>query len=79
MSTPDPDTFSIYAWGLMHASVCSVFSKEETTRLLNQEMPTGLDHGWEPDPRGTFGDNVTPNPSPCNQYPDTHTHYLFTC
>lgn len=69
--------FVVYSYGLVSASVCSSLGPEETARRLNEQYPTGLDHPWmlaeEPFRTGE------PNPCPCNETPETHKHYLFTC
>jgi len=56
--------------------VCSSLPIEEVTRRLNQEHPTGLSHSWELSDEYPDG---SPNPSPCNENPKTHKHYLFEC
>lgn len=57
--------------------VCSSLSLEETTARLNEERPTGIPPQWELSD-GTFFDG-TENPCACDDYPETHTHYLFIC
>lgn len=69
--------FEIYNKGLCYCSVCSSLPKDEIVLRVNAENPTGLDHGW-----GIAKDNFREgpvNPSPCEQYPETHKHYLLSC
>ncbi len=74
----EPETF-VYMHGLIHLSVCSNDPlRYRILATVNSRHPTGLEHGW------TFSEDETfsggePNPSPCNQYPETHTHYLLDC
>lgn len=70
--------FRAYGVGVVAASVCTDLSIEEATERLNSEYPTGISSAWEPDPAPTFADG-TPNPSPCNDHPETRKHYLFHC
>ena len=56
---------------------CSSLSLEETTKRLNDDLPTGIDSTW------TLGDRVSckgaDNPVACAERPVTHKHYVFTC
>jgi hypothetical protein len=69
--------FEPYSVGLVHASVCSELSPEETETRMNAEHPTGIASDWTISEE-TFSDG-TPNPAPCNLKPDTHKHYLMVC
>ena len=73
-----PD-IEVYAVGFCHASVCSSLSIEETTAYLNRECPTGTSNPWVISEEETFADGVHKNPCPCDQSPETHKHYLFSC
>src|SRR5690348_2284709 len=69
--------FTVYSNGLWHCSVCTTLSPEEATNRVNLVNPTGTSGKWaitEP----AFNDG-TPNPCPCNDWPETHIHILFTC
>ena len=69
--------FEIYSTGLAFCSVCSSLTPEKTTDRLNLEMPTGISSEWKiSDSAFSSGES---NPCPCNLYPDTHKHYLFSC
>ena len=70
--------FSILAWGLIYASVCTSEDDETTASRLNAEMPTGISSRWEVCDESTFADG-TPNPCPCPDQPTTHRHVLFNC
>ncbi len=71
-----PD-FQMYSTGLLFMSVCSSLGKEATVVRM-ASVPSGTRAGW------VFSDNETfamgePNPSPCEDKPETHMHYLFNC
>jgi len=70
--------FDAYRVGLCNASVCSSLDIEETTRKLNQEYPTGIVSKWKLSEEPTFRTGE-PNGCPCDLYPETHKHYLFSC
>jgi len=76
----DRHEFAIYDWGLVNASVCAERSLplDEITERLNRELPTGVPSRWSPSDRKMFSGGE-PQPGPCNQWPDTHVHYLFHC
>lgn len=69
--------FVIIAPGMVYMSVCSSLSPKETVRRANQEQPTGV-HPWAICDDKTFVSGE-PNPSPCDEYPETHKHYLLNC
>ena len=71
---------TVYAIGLCSASICASNNAtiEEITEKINQDHPTGLDHGWEFAKGESFRQGNS-NPCPCNINPDTHKHYLFHC
>lgn len=69
--------FEVYSNGLIHCSVCSSLSLEETVRRTNLENPTGTSSKWElHNEKFRTGQ---PNPCPCNDNPETHKHYLMVC
>ena len=71
------EDFTVYSDGIVHCSVCSALSPEETTAKLNAEHPTGITSRWEiADEPFATGE---PNPCPCKENPETHKHYLFVC
>ncbi len=70
--------FELYAHGVCCASVCTCLSDEETTRRLNLEHPTGISSLWHISSDSSFHSGH-PNPTPCEQSPDTHRHILFNC
>jgi hypothetical protein len=70
--------FQVYSIGLVHISVCSSLSLEETLEMANIEHPTGLNHGWIFSPDAKFASGHD-NPCPCNYEPETHKHYLLNC
>lgn len=71
----DQYEFKIYAMGIVKASVCSSLPPEEVAARMAREI-TGVGP-WvfsrEPFLTGES------NPTPCNDKPDTHMHYLFVC
>lgn len=68
---------SVYSLGFCFLSACSCLTLEETTARVNEECPTGLDWRWElSDELFRTGEL---NPCLCNESPDTHKHYLFSC
>lgn len=69
--------FTVYAEGLFYASVCSSLTKEQTQDRM-AARPSGTSFGWQLSEDEKFA-NGQPNPCPCDQQPDTHTHYLFEC
>jgi len=69
------DAFMIYSQGMFYASVCSSLGDEETTTKM-QSLPCGTIQGWTPSKNEKFASGEL-NPSPCNDQPDTHKHYLF--
>ena len=76
ITADEDDDFTVYAEGLLYASVCSSLGKEETVARMARR-PSGVG-GWmlsddEEFPQGQ------PNPCPCDQRPGTHQHYLFGC
>lgn len=78
------EAFVVYSEGLCMASVCSSLPFEEVCKRMSIRH-TGLDWGWTPSTDKTFRDGGKPsdagkpNPCPCDRYPETHTHYLFSC
>lgn len=69
--------FYIYKVGLCYASVCSSLPIEEVKRrMANDTFPTGVGPWTYTGEAFCTGE---PNPCPCNEYPDTHKHYLFSC
>jgi hypothetical protein len=69
----------IYTIGIVACSVCAPkgMSIEEVTAELNNESPTGLDHGWRLSDDKTFSGGE-PMPCDCNVNSD-RIHYLFVC
>lgn len=70
-----PQDFVIYGEGLFYASVCSNLPAEEVAARMHAHL-CGTTKGWTPSDEQAFA-NGEPNPSPCNVWPATHTHYLF--
>lgn len=70
--------FECYAIGPISASVCTSLPLNETTVRLNEEYPTGIDSPWRKSKDETFASGQ-PNPTPCENNPKTHRHYLFNC
>lgn len=69
--------FTMYAMGMVYASVCTSLSLEQATEQLNVEAGTGLAGGWiKADEDFRTGES---NPCPCHDHPETHRHYLFVC
>lgn len=77
MATTDAPDFTAYAVGFIHASVCTTLPTEKATERLNFEHPTGVTP-WQPSDDAEFAGGG-PNPGPCDRYPDTHRHVLFSC
>lgn len=69
--------FEVISEGLVSATVCSSLPREEVNERMARHF-TGISSGWTPADEPTFS-NGTPNPGPCNENPETHTHYLFHC
>lgn len=75
-----------YAVGLVAASVCTNGTPEQAIEYMDDHHPTGLSHGWslsdgvfiEGDGKGGTFERES-NTIPCDQHPDTHTHYLLQC
>lgn len=72
-----PKPFDAYAVGLCEASVCSSLGKAETRARLNRQRPTGIKSRWRL-AKESFATGE-PNPHPCENFPETHNHYLFDC
>jgi len=68
--------FIVYANGLVHCSVCSSLPEEDVVLRVNIANPTGVTPWRIVEEKFKTGE---PNPCPCDKYPDTHKHYLFTC
>ena len=67
------DTYSV---GLVFASVCSDDEVDIMLVAVNQDHPTGLDHGWTlADEPFRTGDE---NPHSCGRDP-ARLHYLLVC
>jgi hypothetical protein len=73
-----PRPVTLYAAGLVHASVCTSRSDAETLAYVDDIHPTGLERGWAISDDPAFADGK-PNPSPCEHYPETHRHVLLVC
>lgn len=75
-----------YAVGLVSASVCTNGTPEQAIAYMDDRHPTGLSHGWSlsdgvfigSDEQGNTFERES-NTIPCDQSPDTHTHYLLQC
>lgn len=75
-----------YAVGVVAASVCTNGALEQAIEYMDDHHPTGLSHSWSlsdqvfidtDDAGDTFARES--NTVPCNQNPETHTHYLLQC
>lgn len=69
----------IYGTGIIYSSVCTnIESRERIEELVNIRNPSGISSEWKisKDLKFATGEN---NPSPCDQKPDTHQHYLMSC
>lgn len=73
-----PRSVTVYALGLTHASVCTSLPDEQTLEIVNELVPTGIDHGWSIADDAAFADGK-PHPSTCEHYPETHRHVLLVC
>jgi len=69
-----------YSVGLLAASVCAAneLTPEEVEKEFNRINPAGTINGWKISDDTHFKGGAT-NPCPCDQHPDTRTHYLFNC
>lgn len=71
--------FTVYAHGLVAASVCTRLDDVTATGRLNVVLPTGIESDWhidlEADPTFQGGE---PNPCPCPD-DDRNRHILFRC
>lgn len=70
----------VYSIGPCYLSVCAEneVSIKEITEQVNQEHPTGLNHGWKLSKKAAFLDG-TDMPCPCDRHSETRKHYLFNC
>jgi len=73
----------IYANGFIYCSVCTnIESRERIEELVNLKNPTGISSRWKISKDKFFAERrgkKGPNPSPCEQKPKTHKHYLMEC
>lgn len=76
MAVSSPPDFDIYRAGLCFASVCSSLPLNEVKARMAAEF-TGVGP-WLLSDDAEFA-NGQPNPCPCENAPETHTHYLFSC
>ena len=72
----NPDEFVVYGQGLVNASVCSSLPLKEVCARMAR-LPTGVGP-WHISDDTEFAAGQ-PMPSPCDQRPATHKHYLFHC
>lgn len=74
------DNIIPYSVGLVAASVCAdnKLTPAEVERLFNAAHPAGTVNGWKLS-EDTHFHQGQPNPCPCDQFPETRTHYLFNC
>lgn len=72
------DDIEIYSKGLVHLSVCAPKSmqREVVEARVNEQHPTGLDHGWQVS-NDEFRDGAA-NPHTCEDDPDRQ-HWLMVC
>lgn len=70
--------FLVYSHGVVHSSVCSSLTPEATVERINLENPTRISSPWALSKDKTFRTGE-PNPCPCEDFPETHKHYLFVC
>lgn len=70
----------IYGVGLAYCSICTPknTTKEEIIKQVNLEVPTGIGSICWQIHDGPFKTGES-NPTPCNDNPDTHLHYLLSC
>lgn len=71
--------YSIVPPGICMWSVCALNSLDvdEVMRQANMMSPTGISSRWQLSD-DQFADGH-PNPSPCDQLPESRTHYLLEC
>ncbi len=69
----------IYAVGMVHASACALntINISEVERIANMQYPTGVSHSWSLHD-GSFKSGES-NPCPCDEAPETRSHYLLSC
>lgn len=65
--------FSILRAGVFNVIVCTYYDDAETTRRLNNALPTGLATGWQ------VATDRDDHHIPCQDNPTTHMHVLFEC
>jgi hypothetical protein len=73
----DPPGVAIYSQGLCFASVCSALPIEDVKAAM-ATVPTGVSSAWTLSDEKEFA-NGQPHPCPCEDLPETHKHYLFSC
>lgn len=73
----DPPGVQVISLGLCCASVCSALPIAEVKAFM-ASYPTGIASRWTLSEDTHFSNGPT-NPCPCEQLPETHTHYLFNC
>lgn len=66
--------FTVYAEGIVYASVCSSLPLKETLERLRRKHSSAVEPWVLADERFRSGEE---NPGPCDKYPPTHRHYLF--
>jgi hypothetical protein len=71
----EPGELTVYSEGLCYASVCTSLDDEELDRRM-AARPATETRGWVRSEDTHFAGGQ-PNPSPCEQRPETHRHVLF--
>lgn len=72
--------FTVYSINLIYASVCTSLPVEEIVDKMTAKYPVGPTNKWILSEEKFFGepkDDPLPNPCPCENHPETHTHYLL--
>lgn len=72
------EDFEAYAIGICSASICTSLPIDEAVKRMNTEHPTDISSEWVLSEDKTFAGGQ-PNPTPCENNPETHKHYLLIC
>ncbi len=75
----ETEEVEVYSNGFCHCSVCTnIEGIALIENAVNAKNPTGIKSRWKVSKQIAF-DSGQPNPCPCDQKPETHSHYLMEC
>lgn len=75
------EKFIGYSIGITSMSACvdNSLSGEEIEELANTQFPTEIESKWTISSDTHFRDGINTNPCPCQDNPETRSHYLLNC